>query len=186
MQLLLSAAMSVASASEGGGGFDPLSLSGGGAGLWTIIVFALSVPFIWIVVMGPVTSALVERDDAASRAITAAEKASAEAEAARAEVEVKLGEARSEAAQLMAAARERAEVREREIVEAAKTEAAGMLDTAREAIRAEQDKALSAIRSEVVNLSLSAAGQVLKRSVDSEDNRRLVTELVGSQEGAGA
>ena len=70
--------------------------------------------------MGPVTSALEERDEHAARAIAAAEKASAEAEKARADVEVALGEAQAEAAKLLAEARQRAEAREHEIVEAAK------------------------------------------------------------------
>lgn len=168
--------------SEGGGGFNPLDLAAGGNVLWTLLIFVVSVPLIWKVVMGPVTRALEERDDHASRAIAAAERASSEAEQARAEVEIKLGEAQAEAAKLLAEARQRAEVREHEIVDAAKQEAAGMVEAARKAIRAEQDKAIATIRKEVVELSLHAAGRVLERQVDTDDDRRLVTELVASRE----
>jgi len=167
-----------------GGGFNPLDLSAGGNTLWTWVIFLVALPFMWKIVMGPVVAALHDRDDRANEAIVQAEKASAEAEAARAEVEVKLGEARAEAAKLLSEARERAEAREREIVEAAKVEAATLVESAREAIRAEQDKALATIRTEVVQLSLDAAGRVLKRSVDSEDNRRMVADLVGATEGS--
>lgn len=167
------------SASEGGS-FNPLDPAGLASFLWTLLIFAISVPFIWKVVMGPIARALLTRDEQVSQAIATAERASAEAEAARAEVEVKLGEARSEAAKLLGAARERGEIREREIVEAAKQEAANVLESAREAIRAEQDKALSAIRREVVDLSLHAAEQVLGRKVDDEDTRRLVDGLVSA------
>jgi F-type H+-transporting ATPase subunit b len=166
-------------ASEGGG-FNPVDLSGLSGFFWTALIFFLALFPIWKMVMGPITRALLARDEEASRAIATAEKASAEAEAARAEVEVKLGEARSEAAKLLAAARERGEEREREIVEAAKAEASSMLEAARDAIRAEQDKAISAIRQEVVDLTFSAAEQVLGRSVDDKDNRRLVDELVSA------
>jgi len=172
----------VALVSEGGGGFNPLDLAAGGNLLWTLLIFVVSVPLIRKVVMGPVTRALEERDDHAARAIAAAEKASSDAEQARAEVEIKLGEAQAEAAKLLTEARQRAEVREHEIVEAAKQEAAGMVDTARKAIRAEQDKAIATIRKEVVDLSLHAATRVLERGVDGEDDRRLVTELVSSRE----
>lgn len=164
------------------GGFNPLDVSAGGGTFWTLIIFALSLGPIWIFVMGPISRTLLERDEVAAKAIASAEKASSDAEAARAEVEVKLGEARTEAAKLLAEARERAETREREIVEAAKQEAASLVESARDTIRAEQDKALSAIRKEVVDLSLHAAESVLLRSVDSEDNRRLVGELVSSSE----
>ncbi|HJO27327.1 MAG TPA: F0F1 ATP synthase subunit B [Planctomycetota bacterium] len=163
-----------------GGGFNPMDLAGGGGIFWTWLIFLLSLPFIWTVVMKKVSVALLERDDKAVLAIAAAEQASRAAEAARAEVEVRLGEAQAEAAKLLAVARERAEVREREIIEEAKASAEGLLDSARRAIQAEQDKALSAIRAEVVELSLNAAGAVLGRNVSAEDDRRLVGELISS------
>jgi len=173
--------MLVTAASEAAEGFNPLSMSGGGNTLWTLLIFIIAVIFMWKIVMGPVTRALEERDEHVARSITAAEKASAEAEKARADVEVALGEAQTEAAKLLAQARERAEVREHEIVDAAKSEAAAMVESARKAITAEQDKAISAIRNEVVDLALDAAGKVLEREVKSEDDRRLVTELVASR-----
>ncbi len=160
------------------GGFNPLDLALGGNALWTWVIFLVALPFIWRIVMGPVTNALEERDQHVARAIAAAEKASAEAEKARADVEIALGQAQAEAVKLMGEARQRAEVREHEIVDAAKQEAAGMVESARKAIRAEQDKAISAIRNEVVDLAMNAAGQVLERNVDHEDDRRLVSELV--------
>ena len=173
-------------ASEGGGGgFNPLDLAAGGNTLWTLVIFALAVPFIWKLVMGPVTAALEERDEHTARAIATAERASAEAEKARAEVEVALGEAQGEAAKLLAEARQRAETREQEIVVAAKQEASAMVESAKKAIATEQEKALSAIRNEVVELSFNAASRVLDRNVGSDDDRRLVSELVASQESAG-
>lgn len=162
--------------------FDP---SGFGGYFWTLVIFFAALPFMWKIVMGPITRVLEERDEQANRAIAAAEKASGDAERARAEVEVKLGEARADAAQLLSEARERAETREREIVEAAKSDAQNMVESARVAIRSEQEKALAAIRGEVVELSLNAASQVLGRNVGSDDDRRLVSELVGSTKEAG-
>jgi len=168
--------------SEGGGNFDPFDMAAGGNLLWTWVIFLAALPFIWKIVMGPVTSALEQRDEHAAHAIAAAEKASAEAERARADVEVALGEAQAGAAKLLAEARQRAEAREHEIVEAAKQEATGMVEAARNAIHAEQDKAISAIRNEVVELSLNAASKVLERNVGSEDDRRLVSELVSHEQ----
>ena len=145
------------------------------------MIFLVALPFMWKIVMGPVVRALEERDDHLTRAISDAEKASADAEKTRAEVEVLKGEMQAEAAQLLAEARQRAEVREHEIVEAAKQEASNMVDTARKTIRAEQDKAVATIRKEVVDLSLDAAGKVLGREVKSDDTRRLVTDLIQAE-----
>lgn len=164
------------------GGLDFFDPAGAGNLIWTVVIFVIAVPFMWKMVFGPVAQALEERDDHQARAIAAAEKASTAAEAARAEVEVKLGEAHAEAQALMAAARERAEAREHEILAAAKDEATAMVEGARKAIRAEQDKAISTIRSEVVELSMSAASQVLERQVTGDDDRRLVESIVSKGE----
>lgn len=173
---------------SGGEGFDPLDVNQGGNMLWTWIIFLVTLPFAWKVVLGPTTRALGERDDRAARAIEDAERASREAERTRSEVEVKLGEAQANAARMMSEARERAEVRERELLEEAKREGEALRERARTDIEAAKAQALQAIRDEVVELSLSAAGKVIQRTVDSADDRRLVNELVaasGSSRGSG-
>lgn len=166
------------------GGFNPLDPAGIGISLWTWVIFLIALPLIWKVVMGPVTRALEARDLKASEAIVAAEKASREAQEARASVEKRLAEAQREATALVEAARSRAEARERELVQQAEAKSAALLERARLEIQAEQDKALAAIRRQVVDLSLSAAGQVLRRKVDAQDDRRLVEELVAGPTGA--
>ncbi len=168
-----------------GGGYSPLDPGGLGGTLWTWIIFLVSLPFIWIVVMGPITRALTTRDEQALAAIESAERASQEAQDARAEVEVKLGEAQANAAQLLAEARERAEKREHEIIDLAKKEADGLRERAQADIDTAKEQAIASIRESVVEISLSAAGQVLKRRVDSEDDRRLVTELVATTKAGG-
>lgn len=177
--MILQALMAYPAMLAEGGGFDPLDLHGIGGVLWTWVIFLVALPFMWKIVLGPVSRALEERDDQAVRAIQAAEKASADAEAARAEIEVKLGEARAESARMLQEARERAEARARELEAKAAEERTARLESALAEIRAEREKALAAIREEVVDLSMSAASQVLGRNVSSEDDRRLVAELVG-------
>jgi len=169
---------------HGGGGFNPFDPSGMGGILWTWVIFLAALLPIWKFVMGPITRALTERDDLARKAIADAKAASEEAEKARAEVEVSLGEARAEAAQFLAEARERAGVREREIVDEAQARAHEMVESARRTIQAEQAKALAAIRDEVVEISMAGASKVLSRNVGSEDDRRLVGELVGQMKGS--
>jgi F-type H+-transporting ATPase subunit b len=179
---ILPAALVLAAAE---GGFNPLDVADGGGFLWTMIIFLVAAPLIWTVVMGPVTRALEERDGKAARAIAEAQKATSDAERARAEVEVALGEARASAARLIADARERAKVREGELIDAAKGEAAALVEGARRTIQAEQQKAIAAIREEVVDLALAGAGKVLGRNVGGEDDRRLVADLVGQVKAGG-
>lgn len=177
------ALIAMAPVSEGGG-FNPLDLAGNGGFFWTLIIFLVALAPIWIVVMKPVTRALVERDAKASEAIEKAQAASRDAENARAAVEARLKEANAQAAAILADARGRAEEVEKSLKEQAGREAAAMLERAKSEIKAEQDKALSAIRAEVVEVSLRAAGQVIARKVDAADDRRLVEELVGAAAGS--
>jgi len=164
-----------------GGGFNPIDFAAGGNTFWTLVIFVVSVPLIWKVVMGPVTRALEERDAKTQEAIAAAERASADAQKARADLEKSLSEAQASAAKLVAEARARAEARGQEMVEASKAEAAALLDGARRAIRNEQDKAIAAIRNEVVELSLRAASKVLDRNVSSEDDRRIAAQVLAGE-----
>ncbi len=167
-------------------GFNPLDVGGAGNFLWTLIIFGLALLPMWKMVFSKIADMANQRDEKAAEAVTLAARASEEAEKARAAVEVALGEAQSEAAKLLAGARERADARERDIIDNAKSEADAMIASARTAIQAEQDKALSAIRSEVVELSLSAASQVIGRNVGSDDDRRMVAEVVSSSSGGDA
>lgn len=162
-----------------GGGFNPLDPNGLGNFIWTLLIFLLSLPLMWKFVFGPIAAALEERDAKANEAVFAAKEASEAAEKSRAEVEIALGNANAEAKKLIAAATTRAEVRERDIVEGAKKEAEAMIENARAQIGAERDKALAQIRGEVVDLSMKAATEVLGRNVGSEDDRRLVQDIVG-------
>lgn len=173
--------------SSGDGGFNPLDVGGAGNLLWTLIIFGLALFPMWKMVFSRILVMATSRDEKAAEAVTLAARANEEAEKARAEVEVRLGEAQAEASKLLAGARERADARERDIIENAKKEADAMIESARVSIQAEQDKAIAAIRAEVVELSLSAAARVIGRQVGSEDDRRVVAEIVGGPvNGAGA
>jgi F-type H+-transporting ATPase subunit b len=165
---------------EGEGGFNPLDLSHGGGLFWTVVIFLVALVPIWKMVMGPITKALEARDERAAAAIASAEKASRDAESAKAAVESKLKEAQVEAAKLIDSARARAESVERQIKDDASKAATAMIERAKTEIKNEEAKALSAIRREVVEVSMNAAGQVLKRKVDGADDRRLVEEMVAA------
>ncbi len=166
------------------GGFNIFDPAGAGNFIWTLLIFGLSLPLMWKMVFGPIAAALVERDSKAAEAVHAARAASEEAERSRAEVEVALGNANAEAKKIVSAATSRAEIRERDIVDNAKKEAEAMIISARSAIEGERDKAVATIRGEVVELSMKAATEVLGRNVGSEDDRRLVKDIVSASGGS--
>ncbi len=162
-----------------GGGLNPFNPTGFGGILWTWIIFLVGLPLMWKVVMGPITHALEARDEQAAAAIKAAEKAREETARAKAEVEGKVAEARAESARMIADARERASAVEKQIVDEANLKAQRAAEAAAAAIAAERDKAIAAIRDEVVDLSIRGARAVLDRNVGGDDDRRLVSDMVG-------
>jgi F-type H+-transporting ATPase subunit b len=168
------------------GGFNPLDLSQGGGFFWTVVIFAVALVPIWKMVMGPITKGLIARDERATAAVAAAAQASKDAENAKIAVEQKLAAAQMEAGKLVDAARARAEAVERTLKDDASKQAAALLDRARTEIRGEQEKAIAAIRREVVDVSMQAAGAVLSRKVDTNDDRKLVEELVSAASAKGS
>lgn len=162
-----------------GGGLNPFNPTGFGGILWTWIIFLVGLPLMWKVVMGPITAALEARDEQAAEAVKAAERAREETARAKAEVDSKVAQARAESARLIADARERALAVEKQIVDEATLKAQRATEAAQTAIAAEREKAIAAIRDEVVELSMNGARAVLGRNVGGDDDRRLVSDMVG-------
>ena len=66
-----------------------------------------------------------------------------------------------------------------EVLEAARREQQELLERARRDIAAEREVALDSVRREAVELAIRAAEKLVRRSLDAEDNRRLVREFLG-------
>ncbi len=64
----------------------------------------------------------------------------------------------------------------------AKEEQARALQRAREAIQRERDHAIAELRREVADLAIDAASQVIRRNLDSPEQRRLVEEVLAEVE----
>jgi F-type H+-transporting ATPase subunit b len=179
MFLLIQEVAEHAEHASGGGGLNPFDPASFGGTLWTWVIFLVSLPLMWKIVMGPITKALEERDERSAEAIRAAETARAETAAMSTQVQDALVKAQAEAGKLLAEARNRAGALEKQIVDEAQSKAQKTAEDAQKAIQAERDKALLAIREEVVDLSLAAAKAVLQRNVGGEDDRRFVADMVG-------
>src|SRR6266566_4844272 len=61
-----------------------------------------------------------------------------------------------------------------------------LLDRARKDIEGEKEKAILELRREAVDLSIAAASKLIEANLDSDANRRLVTEYLASLEAGGA
>jgi F-type H+-transporting ATPase subunit b len=168
-----------ADAREVGGG--PFSINPGLI-IWTLVVFGILMALLWRLAWPSILKAVEERERRIQKQLEDAERANAEAQRLLDEHRKTIAAAKGEAQDLLAKAKAVAQ-KERELLLAkAREEYEALLARARKDIDAEREKALVALRREAVELSIAAAAKVIEANLDTEANRRLVTEYLASLE----
>jgi F-type H+-transporting ATPase subunit b len=157
----------------------PLTVEGG-LMLWTIVVFLLLLAvlkkFAWPAVLGAVEA----REKALEEQLAEAQRNRTEAAALLAEHKKLVADAKSQAHAVMAESRALAEKERALAIEKTKEEQAELLARARREIAGERDRAVADLRREAVDLSLAAASKLIGERLDSETDRKLVTEYLAS------
>ncbi|MDP6940545.1 MAG: F0F1 ATP synthase subunit B [Planctomycetota bacterium] len=159
------------------GGLSSMFDVGQSSFIWTIVIFLISLPFMWKVVFGPIAKALEDREEATRQAAQVAEAAREETETLRAEIEADLAEARREARERVREAESRAEAKEKEILAKARDEAERERQRSREEIESAKASALEELRATAVELGVGIAEKAISREFGNEDQQRLVSEL---------
>ena len=165
----------------GAGGGGPLTVDGGLV-IWTLVVFGLLLYVLkrnaWPVLL----AAVREREQKLERQLAEAEKNRAEAAALLEEHKRLLAAAKGEAQEILNKAKTVAEKERATLLAKAREEYERLLARARKEIDEEKEKALLALRQEAVDLSIAAAAKLLDANLDTEANRRLVTEYLAGLE----
>ena len=165
----------------GAGGGGPLTVDGGLV-IWTLVVFGLLLYVLkrnaWPVLL----AAVREREQKLERQLAEAEKNRAEAAALLEEHKRLLAAAKGEAQEILNKAKTGAEKERATLLAKAREEYERLLARARKEINEEKEKALLALRREAVDLSIAAAAKLLDANLDTEANRRLVTEYLAGLE----
>lgn len=171
MNLLLAAETT----EEGGSGLVSPVI---GVMLWTLIVFVITLIVLWKVAFPRIAEALDKRQRMIEDSIDTAEKTKREADELLREYRERLSDARGQADEIVARARRTAEAHEQESQADARTKREEMMDQTRRDIEAETRRAIQQIRSEVADLTVLATEKVTRKSLDSNDQKRLVDEAL--------
>jgi F-type H+-transporting ATPase subunit b len=157
--------------------FSPFSINTGMA-FWTILIFLILLAVLWRMGWPLILKSVEERERRIQQQLDEAERGRAEAARLLEEQKQLLVAARAEGQEIVARAKTVA-LKEREAL-IAKTheEQEQLLARARREIASETGKALAAVRREAVDLSLAAASKLIEANLDSEANRRLVTQYI--------
>jgi F-type H+-transporting ATPase subunit b len=146
--------------------------------IWTLVVFGLTMLLLWKVAFPRIGEALDKRQRAIEDSIDAAERTRREADELLAEYRERLAEARGQADEIVSRARRTAEHAESETMADARRKREEMMEQTRRDIEAETRRAIQQIRAEVADLTILATEKVTRKSLDSDDQKRLVDEAL--------
>jgi F-type H+-transporting ATPase subunit b len=158
---------------------NPLIQVTPGLMIWTIVCFLISLYVLKRYAFGPIQKLIDERRARIRQSIEEAGHAREEAHQLLEEHRKLIGQAKSEAEDILLEARRVADANERRMREETEADRQRRLEDTRKQIDAETRRALDLIRTEVAELSLVAAEKVTRKSLDDADHRRLIEEAVG-------
>ncbi|HEV2789678.1 MAG TPA: F0F1 ATP synthase subunit B [Solirubrobacterales bacterium] len=164
-------------AEESGGSF--LVSPGLGLMIWTLLLFLITMWVLSKVAFPKIQEALDKRAKMISESIDAAERQRRESDELLAEYRARLAEAREQADDIMARARKSAETAEAEAAAAGKEKREELVEAAKRDIEAETRRSLDQIRQQVADLTVLATEKVARKSLNAEDQKRLVEEALG-------
>ena len=160
-----------------------------GINLWAFLSHLISFGIVFLILwrwgFPAIQRTLDKRQAVIREGVENAEKASRDLKDANAQAERILLEARQKAQDTIAQATKAAERESARIQEETQERLHQMEEQQVARIKQEAAQAREELSRLVVNLSISAAGKVISKSVDSTDNRRLVEEFVSASETEG-
>jgi F-type H+-transporting ATPase subunit b len=170
-------------AASGSGNF--LVAPNTGVMVWTLIAFAAAMFLLSKLAFPRISEALDKRQRAIEESIESAERTRQEADRLLAEYRERLHEARGQADEIVAKARQSAETREKEAQEHAREMTAEAQRRAERDIESATKRALQEIRNEVADLTIMATEKVTRKTLDDDDQKRLVEEALGELDFSG-
>lgn len=150
--------------------------------IWTFVVFVGLFLTLKKYAWPAILKATEERERTIARQLEEADKANREAKSLLEQNQRLLAESRAQAQSILAEAKMANEKERATALEKTRQEQEEMLSRARRDIAAEKDKALIELRREAVDLSLAAATKLVGARLDSEADRKLVSDYLATLE----
>jgi F-type H+-transporting ATPase subunit b len=149
-----------------------------GVMVWTLIVFAVSLYVLKKLAFPRIAEALDKRQAAIEDAIDTADRTRKEANELLSEYRERLAEARTQADEIVSRARKSAEHTEAQATAEGKRKKEELVEQAQRDIQQETARAIQQIRSEVADLTILATEKVTRKTLDDDDQQRLVEDAL--------
>lgn len=146
---------------------------------WQTVIFLVTLFLLSKFAWGPIMSALREREDSITDALSAADKARADIEKLQATNQALLAEARVERDKIIAEAHKAATTMMEDAKLKASTEGTRLLESARTAIQSEKHAALNEVKNYAATLAVEIAEKILRKELNNaEEQKKLVSEYI--------
>src|SRR3954452_14542541 len=146
--------------------------------IWTLLVFGFTMYVLSKVAFPRIQEALDKRANLIRESIDEAERTREEAKKILEEYRARLKEAREQADEIIARARRTAETTVTEAANEGREKREELLAAARRDIEAETRRSLERIRQEVADLTVLTTEKVTRKTLNPEDQKRLVEEAL--------
>ena len=143
-----------------------------------IISFVILFGLLGLVLYKPVMKMLDERSKRIKESMERAEATKEEYAHAEEEVKRLISKAREDGQALVSQASQIGERLREEAREGARKEAQAIVDRTRAELEEERGRIINDLRREFVDISISAAGKVIKETLDKERHRKLIEEAL--------
>jgi len=157
---------------------NPLIQVTPGLMIWTIVCFLATFFFLKKFAFGRIQAMIDARRDRIEQAIAEADHARDEARNLLEEHRKLIGQAKSESEEILAEARRIADSQRERVRAETEEDRQRRLEETRRQIEQATHQALGQIRDEVGKLSLLAAEKITRKSLTSDDQRRLIDEAL--------
>jgi F-type H+-transporting ATPase subunit b len=146
--------------------------------IWTIICFGITFFVLRKYAFGPIQQMIDARREKIEQAIAEADNARQEARTLLEEHKKLIGQAKSEAEEILGEARRVGEAQRERVRQETEEDRQRRLEETRRQIEQATHQALGQIRDEVGKLSLLAAEKITRKTLTSDDQRRLIDEAL--------
>ena len=146
--------------------------------IWTLLIFAITMWILKKLAFPKIQEALDERAAKINESIDAANRSREEADKVLDEYRARLKEAREQADDIIERARKAADTAVAEATVEGREKREELIEAAKRDIEGETRRSLERIRKEVADLTVLATEKVTKRTLDSEDHKRLIDEAL--------
>ncbi|OGV42548.1 MAG: ATP synthase F0 subunit B [Lentisphaerae bacterium GWF2_57_35] len=141
--------------------------------LLTWLMFTVTAFILYKIAWKPILAALDKRENDIKASLDTADKARQQAEDTKIQCERLLQEADAQARELIEQARKTAQETSDSMRNQAREESRLLLVSAQQEIAFEKEKAVNALRQESAQLAIELAGKLIKKNLDTEQNRAL-------------